>query len=161
MINLEKENSVSVLGENVANPQVGKKKVYKYPRVKKPITPESFNNPEHVTALVLLLKNNAEIRRFTSIGILNYLTQIGEISGVKKYVTFKWNKFSVCCDGLAREYKYSESWFIRALVASYTSFAAASEQVINQFCELELDKPIEKVVYEDSSEPTDNGESED
>lgn len=44
--------------------------------------------------LVLLCRNNSEIRRFTSYGIINFLYQKGEIKEPKGYVTFFWNKLS-------------------------------------------------------------------
>lgn len=94
--------------------------------------------PEHLINLVLIIKNNAEIRRFTSIGILNYLLQKGEISGPNRYVSYKWNKFSVRYNGLIREYLYTEPFFINCLVASFTSFSAVAQKTINAFCRKEL-----------------------
>lgn len=94
--------------------------------------------PEHLINLVLIIKNNAEIRRFTSIGILNYLLQKGEISGPNRYVSYKWNKFSVRYNGLIREYLYTEPFFINCLVASFTSFSAVAQTTINTFCRKEL-----------------------
>lgn len=93
--------------------------------------------PAHLINLVRIIKNNAEIRRFTSIGILNYLLQKGEISGSNRYVSYKWNKFSVNYNGLIREFLYIEPFFINCLVASFTSFSAAAQKTINIFCKKE------------------------
>lgn len=99
--------------------------------------------PEHVVNLALIIKNNAEIRRFTSIGIINYLLQKGEIKGDKRYVSFNWNKFTVSCGGLKREYFYNETFFLNALVAAFTSFSASAQRTIDKFCKVELKRNIE------------------
>lgn len=101
------------------------------------------NYPEHIVQIALIIKNNAEIRRFTAIGIINYLLQKGEIKGEKRYVSFKWNKFSVSCDGLKREYFYNESFFLNALVAAFTSFSASAQRTIDKFCKVELKHNIQ------------------
>ena len=102
--------------------------------------------PEHLKNLVLLMKNNAEIRRFTAIGILNYLLQKGEIKGKKRFVKFWYNKFTVKCDGLAREYFYTEPFFLNALVASFSSFSASAQRVIDNFTKKELEKNISEAI---------------
>lgn len=84
-------------------------------------------------SVALLLKNNAEIRRFTSLAIINYLTQKGEINGEHKYVAFKWDKFSVKCDNLMREFSYKEDFFISALIGSFASFANSAQKTIGDF----------------------------
>ncbi|AXH74517.1 MAG: hypothetical protein KNU04_gp72 [crAssphage sp. isolate ctbg_1] len=88
--------------------------------------------------LVFILRNNVEIRRYTSIGILNYLLQKGEIKGKKRKVDFLWNKFAVKVDGFTREFKYTEPFFINCFVASFSSFSASAQQRINAFCEEEM-----------------------
>lgn len=108
-----------------------------------PIT-EKF--PEHVVQLALLIKNNAEIRRFTALGILNYLLQKGEIQGEKRYVSFKWNKFAVKANGLMREYSYNEPFFLNCLVAAFSSFSASAQRTIDAFCKKEMSASITKCV---------------
>lgn len=110
------------------------------------------NYPQHYVAIALLLKNNAEIRRFTALGILNYLLQKGEIQGDKRYVSFKWNKFAVKCNGLMREYSYNEPFFLNALVASFTSFSASAQRTIDVFCHKEMSCGIDKAVNVDDVE---------
>lgn len=106
---------------------------------KKSSVPETAGNyPEHFVNLAMIIKNNAEIRRFTSIGILNYLLQKKEIRGNNRFVSFKWNKFSVKCDGLTREYSYNEAFFLNCLVAAFTSFSAAAQKTIDTFINKEL-----------------------
>lgn len=99
--------------------------------------------------LVLLCRNNSEIRRFTSYGIINFLYQKGEIKEPKGYVTFFWNKFSVKCAGLNREFSYTEAFFINCLVASFTSFATSATKIIEVFCKKEMMITLKKVKNDD------------
>ncbi len=92
--------------------------------------------PEHIVQLVLILKNNAEVRRFTSLGILKAL---GKDNG-RSYVTFKWNKFAVKSDGLVNEYSYKEAFFLNSFVASFESVALSSQYALENFCVKELGK---------------------
>lgn len=110
------------------------------------LPPVVKNFPEHIVQLALIIKNNAEIRRFTALGILNYLLQKGEIQGDKRYVSFKWNKFAVKANGLMREYPYTEPFFINALVAAFTSFSASAQRTIDIFCHKEMSVGIDKAV---------------
>lgn len=102
--------------------------------------------PEHYIQIALIIKNNAEIRRFTSIGILNYLLQKGIIKGAKRYVSFKWNKFTVKCNGLIKEYSFNEPFFLNALVAAFSSFSASAQRTINDFCKKEMSVTIDKAI---------------
>lgn len=157
----KKENSVDVHEitdeQNVVTDVVeteNKEKIYKSYKPNKfakeknkdgiPAIADKF--PTHVVQIALLLKNNAEIRRFTAIGVLNWLLQKGEIVGEKRYVSFKWNKFAVKSNGLMREYSYSEPFFINSLVASFSSFSASAQRVIDQFCKKEMSIGITKAV---------------
>lgn len=114
--------------------------------------------PSHLTNLVRIIKNNAEIRRFTAIGIINYLTQKEILNGTNKYVEFLWDKVIVYCDGWSRSYKYKEVFIINALVASFTSFANSAEMTINEFAAKEnlfkdnTSSPVEGEQAENSSE---------
>ena len=110
------------------------------------LPPIAANFPEHVVQIALLIKNNAEIRRFTALGILNYLLQKGEIRGDKRYVSFKWNKFAVKANGLMREYSYNEPFFLNALVAAFSSFSASAQRTIDAFCKKEMSVGITKAV---------------
>ena len=113
---------------------------------KKELPPITGRYPDHVVQIALLIKNNAEIRRFTALGILNYLLQKGEIKGTARYVSFKWNKFAVKCNGLMREYSYNEPFFLNALVASFASFSASAQRTIDYFCKQEMSVGIGKAV---------------
>ena len=93
--------------------------------------------PDETLAIALLVKNNAEVKRFTALNILNWLMQKGEISGNHRYVVFKFDKFAVRCNGLTREYTYKEAFFINALIAAFTCLAHSAEKVIARFIQAE------------------------
>ena len=120
------------------------------PQKKNGIPPVANRYPEHVVQIALLIKNNAEIRRFTALGILNYLLQKGEINGNSRYVSFKWNKFAVKANGLMREYSYNEPFFLNALVAAFSSFSASAQRTIDHFCKQEMSVGIAKAVDQDA-----------
>lgn len=109
------------------------------PRYKNPDTVEdAFKHyPTHIVKLVNLVKSNSDIRRYTSLGILNYLYQRGIIEEAKGYVSFNWTKFRVVNKGLSTEYRYIEPFFINCLIASFTSFANAAQKIIKTFCSKE------------------------
>lgn len=107
------------------------------------------NFPKHVIGIALLIKNNAEIRRFTALGILNYLLQKGEIAGDHRYVSFKWNKFAVKANNLMREYSYNEPFFLNALVAAFSSFSASAQRIIDEFCRQEMSVGLNKAIDQD------------
>jgi len=119
--------------------------VYKprFQRQKRDLAALAAKFDEHVVRLAAIVKDNASIRRFTSIGIINYLKQQKIINGESAYVDFKWNKFGVKSDGIMNEYRYTEQFFLNALIAAYTSAAANAQSIINKFCEIELNESIE------------------
>ena len=90
--------------------------------------------PEHVRNLVYLVINNAEIRRFTSLGIINRMKQKGFVDREAKcYVDFYPNKYSISVNGLKTEYHYNNAIFINSLAASFPSFAYNADKIIQAF----------------------------
>ena len=151
-----KENAEVIAKDEAQNVAPEHKEVLATDKPKKPFT-KTFKTrkgefevndvfPQHFVNIALIIKNNAEIRRFTAIGILNYLLQKGIIKGDKRYISFKWNKFTVKCNGLIKEYSYTEPFFLNALVASFSSFSASAQRTINEFCNKEFDKNIDTTV---------------
>ncbi len=134
------------------NPAKGFKKPYAKEKNADGLPVVVDNFPKHVVAIALLIKNNAEIRRFTALGILNYLLQKGEINGEHRYVSFKWNKFAVKANGLMREFSYNEPFFLNALVAAFSSFSASAQRVIDDFCKKEMSINITKAVDQEEVE---------
>ena len=122
---------------------------------------EAFEHyPAHIVKLVNLIKSNSDIRRYTSLGILNYLSQKGIIGEAKGYVNFNWTKFSVTNNGLKVEYRYTEPFFINCLIASFTSFANAAQKTIGVFCSNEFDAPFneDKTVIDDAVNAAENAD---
>lgn len=91
------------------------------------------HTPRHTLELSNILANNAEIRRFTALGIRNYLLQKGEVSKGAIFIKFRVNKFVVSNNGLNRDYNYDEPFFLNCLVASFTSFANFAQKTIEKF----------------------------
>lgn len=88
--------------------------------------------------LALIVKNNAEIRRFTSKNIITHLVEEGKVNSEDKvHVEFLWNKFKVTknVDGnnLSTEYLYTENFFIKSLVKSFEQFSESASQTIGAF----------------------------
>lgn len=95
--------------------------------------------PDHVLEIAYIPKDNAAIRRYCSLNILNHLSQIGVIrkDGKGNYVKFLWNKFRVSSDGIIKEYSYKEKFFLVALISSFNQFANAAQQTISDFMDKE------------------------
>ena len=91
--------------------------------------------PEHAVELAYIVKDNAAMRRFTSLNILNHLIQIGRLSpdsgGI--YVNFLWNKFQVTADGLKTEYSYKEKFFLEYLLKAIGQFKQSMQSTIKNF----------------------------
>lgn len=137
-----------VVNDNTGSDTFKKTKNFKgkdFKRKRLSISPNAKFHPEHLVNFVVILKHNAEIARFTGVGVLNYLYQKKEIPTNKGYVDYLWDKFVVHYNGLKREFRYSEDFFIKCFVASFTSFAANAEKIINTFCIEELNKNLNAV----------------
>lgn len=95
--------------------------------------------PDHVLEIAYIPKDNAAIRRYCSLNVLNHLSQIGVIrkDGKGNYVKFLWNKFRVSSDGIIKEYSYREKFFLAALISSFNQFANAAQQTISDFMDKE------------------------
>lgn len=93
----------------------------------------------HQVNLVYLLKNNSEIRRFTSLNILSVLEKEGVVNKdcKSKLVKFGWDKFSVIIDGLGKDYRYTETFFIQCLINSFALFADSATKTIKEFMDKE------------------------
>ena len=132
VVTVEETEETEEVEEQVEEQPVNK---YSIPRTGLPKFTERI--PDETLAVAILVKNNAEVKRFTALNILNWLMQKGEISGNHRYVVFKFDKFAVRCNGLTREYTYKEPFFINALIAAFTCLAHSAEKVIGRFVQAE------------------------
>ena len=91
--------------------------------------------PEHIIEIAYIVKDNAAIRRFTSLNILNHLIQIGRLSSDSggMYVNFLWNKFQVTADGLKNQYSYKEKFFLESLSKAVGQFEQSIQDTIKNF----------------------------
>lgn len=93
--------------------------------------------PPHVVAISVILRNNSAIRRLTSLGIINWLKQHDIIKGDKNWVNFKWEKFTVTSEGMARDYLYTEKFFLINFLASFNAFVSISVDTVKHFVSVE------------------------
>lgn len=103
-----------------------------------PVTPSTgkFQDvPEHINAISHILIDNAAIRRLVSLNILSHMTKIGKLSpdAKGKYVRFYKTKFCIVADDLKTEYKYTEEFFLNALIAAFPQFAGLAQTAIQNF----------------------------
>lgn len=145
---MENKANLENFKENLKETENASKKITKKDYIDNLIT--KFGKP--TIDIALLIRNNAEIRRFTSLAIINYLTQKGEIKGDAKYVQFKWNKFAVKSGGLTKEFFYTEKFFINAFVASFISVSNFASKIIGIFCAKEMN--VNSAEYVDDDEIT-------
>ena len=96
------------------------------------------NKNEVVVVDNMYVAPRAEVKSYRN----NYNVTIGD----KKYIVFKWNKFAIRYDGLTREYLYTEPFFLNALVASFTSFSASAQNIIDEFARREMSVGINKAI---------------
>lgn len=98
-----------------------------------------FQVPEHIVNIAYIVKDNAAIRRFTALNIINYLKQTGKIAqdSTGNFVNFYWNKFCITSNGLKTEYSYKETFFLNCLVASFSQFAKNAQDAISIFVDTE------------------------
>lgn len=116
--------------------------------------------PEHIRNIVYVLNNNAEIRRFTSLAMINTLRTSNVISeNDKVYIKFGINKFSIIINSLAQEQHYNNNFFIEAFSASFAAFARSAQKLINTFCEVENREINEEEIVETAKAIEDNTSS--
>ena len=110
--------------------------------------------------LINIVKNNAEIRRFTALRIIGHLKYNNNIpSDAKCYVTFYLEKFAVAVNGLKTEYRYEEQFFIDSLVESFTDLGNYAGRVINEFIK-SISDDTNSPVEEETTTATNNSDEE-
>lgn len=107
--------------------------------IKKKVTNKTIREklPEHLVNLVSIIKNNAEIRRFTSLGIIDALKESGAVTTDKAFIIFGWTKYTVKTNGLGTDYRYNNDIFLNALVKSFERFANNASVIIRTFIDTE------------------------
>lgn len=133
---------------------------------KKNVIPVIKGVSETATKMISLVKFNADIKRKTYLGIIKYLKDAGIAKNTDSiFIEFGWNnKFKIVINGLGREYFYSETFFLNALVDSFKWFAEDAGKIINAYYDesnKENDEPAdtantEDTAAEDNSSKSDN-----
>lgn len=142
----EEEKVTVVTQEESANKFVNNKakaksiKVDK-PNAKKPTRHVKKNDevpstlPKDLANLVMLIRNNQAIRRYTSLYILHRFEEDGFIDEAKGgFVEFKWDKIRVTdAKKLSKEYAYTESWLITAVAFAHSRMMRDSQRILEEF----------------------------
>lgn len=114
--------------------------------------------PEVYSKLVSILKHNADIRRFASFGVINFLKQTKIVPCTSKcYVKFLWNKVAVRFDNRTLEYPYSEKFVINAILASFNSFAIFNLNIVDEFVQYTMKKGVNEITTSDEINAIANG----
>lgn len=94
--------------------------------------------PEHIKNVANILKYNQGIRIECSKCIQNMLRNNGVIAkDGSSYVKFMNNKFAVIANGLSTEFRYTEAFFVSALVQGIVNFSDNCKQIIKEHCDKE------------------------
>lgn len=134
---------------------------------KKNVIPVIKGISETATKMISLVKFNADIKRRTYLGIIKYLKEAGIAKDTDSiFIEFGWNnKFKIVINGLGREYFYSETFFLNALVDSFKWFAEDAGKIINAYYDDESNKENDEsantantddTTAEDNSSKSDN-----
>lgn len=90
--------------------------------------------PEHISNIVYILNNNAEIRRFTSLAIIKELAAANVVNDTDKvFIKFGLGKYSVCINGLNHEYTFENDLFVEAFDKAFKDFANHGHKVLQAF----------------------------
>jgi hypothetical protein len=93
------------------------------------------NLDKDLANLVMLIRNNQAIRRYTSLYILHRFEEDGFIDEAKGgFVEFKWDKIRVTdAKKLSKEYAYTESWLITAVAFAHSRMMRDSQHILEEF----------------------------
>lgn len=119
---------------------------------KRGLDPNAKRYPYHFAKIGLLFRNNRDLARLTSLALLKYLNERGDISGDKQYVMFRYNKFTVKYRNLNRDYSYLEGFFFDALNAAIKVLSENITNAANELARKELSKTFNSVCDEESTE---------
>lgn len=106
--------------------------------------------PALYRALVSELNYNADIRRYCSLYIIKSFKDAGIIPAESKaFVKFMWNKFTVKCDNLEKDYTYGEEAFIKGYAAANRAVLLSGLIVLNAFTINNLGKELTDIVTQE------------
>lgn len=110
----------------------------------------------HIVRMIRVLHANADIRRYTALGIVQRLIANGTITEEGNYVRFRWDKYTVSSKGINTDYRYTQPIFLEAFVGSFNILTSVASKSLDNFCKIEFDKVAGQVVDEKSVNETSN-----
>ena len=112
------------------------KKEIRYPGL-----PSYVQNIEpHIVRMIRVLHANADIRRYTALGIVNRLIANGTITEEGNYVRFRWDKFTVSSKGINNDYRYTDIVFLESFVGAFGILTSVASKSLDNFCKIEFDQ---------------------
>lgn len=94
----------------------------------------------HIVRMIRVLHANADIRRYTALGIVNRLIANGTITEDGNYVRFRWDKFTVSSKGINNDYRYTDIVFLESFVGAFGILTNVASKSLDNFCKIEFDK---------------------
>lgn len=94
----------------------------------------------HIVRMIRVLHANADIRRYTALGIVNRLIAKGVITEDGNYVRFRWDKFTVSSKGINNDYRYTDIVFLESFVGAFGILTTVASKSLDNFCKIEFDQ---------------------
>ena len=116
--------------------ELEQKKEIRYPG----LPPYVQNIEPHIVRMIRVLHANADIRRYTALGIVNRLIANGTITEEGNYVRFRWDKFTVSSKGINNDYRYTDIVFLESFVGAFGILTSVASKSLDNFCKIEFDK---------------------
>lgn len=112
------------------------KKEIRYPG----LPPYVQNIEPHIVRMIRVLHANADIRRYTALGIVKRLIDNGTITEEGNYVRFRWDKFTVSSKGINNDYRYTDIVFLESFVGAFGILTSVASKSLDNFCKIEFDQ---------------------
>jgi predicted transcriptional regulator len=106
----------------------------------------------HLVRLIRIVHTNADIRRYTALGIVKRLIDKGVITEEGNYIRFRWDKYTVCSKGINTDYRYTEADFLESYVGAFTILANVAGKALDNFCQIEFDKSAKDAIDENCND---------
>lgn len=116
--------------------ELEQKKEVRYPG----LPPYVQNIEPHIVRMIRVLHANADIRRYTALGIVNRLIANGTITEDGNYVRFRWDKFTVSSKGINNDYRYTDIVFLESFVGAFGILTSVASKSLDNFCKIEFDQ---------------------
>ena len=109
------------------------------------------NLEPHLVRMIRIVQANADIRRYTSLGIEKRLIDKGIITEGGNYIDFRWDKFTVKSKGINTDYRYTELVFLESFVASFSILANVAGKALENYCKIEFEDNAKNVIPQEKN----------